>query len=78
MTPTRATLQIFTDNNQALTLSLNPFWAAKLAKAIKSGPHKLSLVGCLPEGSLAATPSSRHWQISPQAVTAEDLAGWAE
>ena len=78
MTPIKAELRIFTADNQAVTIGLYPMWAAKLIKAIKHGPARLSLVGSLPEGSLEANPSNRHWQISPEAVTMADLQGWAE
>lgn len=76
--PTAARLTITDENGKAHEIALNPAFGAVLLKAIKQGPSRISLQGCLPPGSEHATPERKHWQIFPQGIGVSDLQGWSD
>lgn len=76
--PTAAKLVITDENGKAHEIALHPAFGATLFKAIRKGPKRFDLQGCLPPGSEHASPERKHWQVFPQGIGVSDLQGWNE
>lgn len=74
--PAAATIQITLEDGSADTITLNPFWAAKLIKRLRiNGSHSISISGMIPDDSPERTPVNQSWACNTVAV---DQHAWAE
>lgn len=74
--PTAAKLTVVDETNKAHEIELHPAFGAILHKAIRRGPKRFDLQGCLPPGSAHANPENQHWQVYPENFGASDVEGW--
>lgn len=76
--PTAAKLTVVDENEAIHEIELHPAFGAVLFKAIRKGPKRFDLQGCLPPGSPHASPERQHWQIYPEGIGVSDLQGWSD
>lgn len=75
--PAAATIRITLEDGSTDSITLNPFWAAKLVKRLRiNGPHSISISGMIPADSPEKTPVNESWACSTVSVEEHQWAEW--